>query len=484
MKKRRVVLITCIFFIVGVGISSFLPESLSVFHFEIFIASLLALVLAFILYPKKIFIIALWGSFLFLGIWRFFISIPENTPDKIWFYNEQEINFLGAVSAEPDIRASSQKLEVRSFFLEGLRKSVSGKILVMSGLYPEYYYGDILEIKCKLKKPEKFEDFSYDKYLARFDIYSVCFWPELKVLPKNDLSKEELRAKGRLMLPTWFFKNVFSLKKKLQETINKGISEPEASLAGAMVLGYKRSIPDDLRNNFSQAGLAHIVAISGMHISIIILIIFNLSLNLGLKRKHSFYLCSLFLIFYISLIGFPASAVRAALMGFLVLLATHLGRVSRLDYTLVLTATALLLINPKQLISDISFQLSFLAVLGIAYLYPILKKKIFLFFKRKLNKFWETVLNILIITISAQIFTLPLVFYNFKIISLISPLANLLVLWSLPFVLISIFVGMALSLIFPVLAVFFFLPASLFLKYIIFVSDFLVKIPFSNFVFK
>lgn len=484
MKKRRVVFLTCIFFIIGVGIASFLPERLNVFHLEIFILFAFLLILVFISWPKKSFQVFLWSAFLFLGIWRLFISIPENTPDKILFYNEQEINFLGVISTEPDIRETNQKLEIESFFLKNSEKEIRGKVLITTNIYPEHSYGDILEIKCELKKPEKFNDFSYDKYLARFDIYSACWWPELKNISKSSLFEKEQTARDKLVLPTWFFKNIFALKKILHQKINSGISEPEASLANAMVLGYKRGIPNDLREKFSFAGLSHIAAISGMHISIIILIIFNFSLFVGLKRQHSFYLCCLFLIFYISLIGFPASAFRASLMGFLVLLAVHVGRISRLDHTLVLTATILLLINPKQLMSDIGFQLSFLAVLGIAYLYPIFKKKISIFFKNNGNRFLEAILNILAVTVSAQIFTLPIVFYNFKTISLISPLANLLVLWSLPFVLISVFAGLILSFLFPALSVLFFSPASLLLKYIIFVSEFLVKIPFSFFFFK
>ncbi len=482
--KRRAVFFSCLFFILGVGIASFLPERLIRFNFGIFVCFAVGLILTFVFYPRKFFVYALWASFLFFGIWRFFIGIPENTPDKIWFYNGKEAVFWGAVAAEPEYSTKNQKLKIKSFWVGNFDRKIKGNILVFTDLYSEYKYGDILEIKGELTTPEKFEDFAYDKYLARYDIYSICYSPEIRLLKESDLGREEFFSKKKLFLPVWFYGNIFVLKKKIRETINIGLPEPEAGLARAMVLGYKSGVPERIRDNFSYAGLSHILAISGLHIGIIIAIIFNFILFLGAERKYAFYFTVIWLIFYVILIGVPASAARAGIMGFLVLFALHSGRLNRLDYALAITAAIFCFINPKQLMADIGFQLSFLAVLGIAWFYPIFSQKILLFFKEEKNRAGKIIFNSFAVTLSAQIFTLPIIACNFKIISLISPLSNLLVLWALPFILISIFIGLFLSSVFFPFAVFFFLPATLLIKYVILISGLLVRIPFAYFIFK
>lgn len=488
MNRRKVVFVTCLFFVFGIFITSIFFENLNNFHFIIFVCFLGSLVLTFFFYPRKIFIASLWGAFLFLGVWRVLIAVPENTPDKIWHYNDNKISFIGEIMKESDVRASNQKLTVNVITMND--RGVSGRVLVTTGVYPEYEYGDILEIKCKLKKPERFEDFAYDKYLARYNIYSVCGFAQINKLDnKNSL-----------------FRVIFRIKRKIGRIINNGLPEPQSSLANAMILGYKRGIDNDLRDSFSKIGISHIIAISGMHISIMVAVLFGFFLNLGLKRRHVFYIISLFLIFYVMLIGLPASAVRASLMGFLVLLAMHVGRLNRLDYALVLVAFILLLINPKQLIADVGFQLSFLAVFGIAYIYPVfdsfyneLKETIAIkrlsndvaissllklrnyFISFVATKSFKIFYDILAITLSAWISTLPIIVYNFKVISFISPISNLLVLWTLPFILISIFIVIPFCAILPNLSVLFFLPTNMLLKYVVFIADFLASIPFAFF---
>ncbi len=419
---------------------------------------------------NKIRIIALTGLFLFLGLWRYAIGLPVNTPDKISYYNGQSVTITGVVANESDIRQRNMKLEVRSERLVDSDRKVDGKILVTTNLYPRYNYGDKLEITCDLQAPEEFQGFAYDRYLARYDIYSVCYYPRLVNLGTGQ--------------GNWLYGKIFKLKDKFRDTINQGLGEPEASLARAIILGDKRSIPNDLREKFSQAGISHIVAISGMHISILAALVSVFLLSIGLKRKHAFYASGLFLVFYIILIGLPASAMRAGLMGFLVLWALYLGRLNKLVNTLVLAAVILLLVNPKLLRDDIGFQLSFLAVLGITYVYPlfnswfekILEKRL-LFLKT--SSAFKGVRDILNITIAAQVFTLPIIAYNFSQVSIIAPLTNLLILWALPVVMVAVLGALGLSLMLPAFSVAFFWPSLALLKYIIIITNSLLKIPVS-----
>ena len=174
----------------------------------------------------------------------------------------------------------------------------------------------------------------------------------------------------------------------------------------------------------------------------------------------------------------PASAMRAGLMGFLALLAMNLGRLNRLTNSLVFAAVVLLIINPKLLRDDIGFQLSFLAVLGIAYIYPLIdewREK----YTKNSSKLIKASLALINITIAAQVFTLPLLAYNFSQVSIISPISNLLVLWALPLLIICLLSALILSFIFHSFSVVFFLPSFILLKYIIAAAELAVKIPYS-----
>jgi competence protein ComEC len=485
-SKSRIFLISCLAFIAGVAIASFL--SIKIIQNDLWwFAGIVGCAVLLILFRtnEKSGLTVLIGLFLFLAIWRYSIGLPIDTPDKIWHYNGRTVIVSGAVSDEPDIRQNNVKLEVKSRKLKIFQElqspkadwnSVSGKISVTTNLYPAYNYGDELEIVCELQAPEKFQGFAYDRYLARYDIYSVCYYPDIK-LTGSGIARDTT--------VDWLYSNIFSLKSKLREIINYGLSEPEASLAGAIVLGDKRSIPDDLRQRFSQSGLSHIMAISGLHISILAMLVMSLLLGLGLPRKKAFWLAVLFLLVYIVLIGLPASALRAGLMGFLALYAMNIGRLNKLTNSLVFAAVVLLLFNPKLLRDDISFQLSFLAVFGIAYVYPIFDgwfekfSKIFSKFSKDSQGATRIIYSAFSITLAAQVFTLPIIAYNFFIISIVAPLSNLLVLWTLPLLISLVLTALILSLMLPQLAVLFFLPAGLLLKYIIFIVERSTELPYA-----
>ncbi len=480
--KSKVFLYCLIFFIFGIGIVSFLSNEIikqDILWFSLLVSCLVVVIL-FWKY-EKLRLIALLGLFLFLGAWRYSISIQANSPDKIWYYNGQNMEVLGYVCNEPDVRSNNQKLEICVESLERLSLQiggsasydVSGKILVSTNIYPTYYYGDRLKINCELKAPEKFNSFSYDRYLARYNIYSVCYYPSLLRETERGLSLKEV-----------IYKKIFSFKHLLQNKINSSLNEPEAGLANAIFLGYKKNLPSELRDDFSKVGISHVMAISGMHIGIISIILMSTLIGFGLKRKHAFYLATFILILYIIIIGLPASAMRAGFMGFLVLWALNLGRLNKITNSLFLTAVILLLINPRLLRDDIGFQLSFLAVLGIIYFYPFMSD----FFEKVLKKiikpgkvfsFLKIINDIFILTISAQILTLPIIAYNFFGASIISPLSNLLIIWILPFLLVGIMLALVLSLIISSLSILFFAPVGIMLKYIIIVTEFLVNIPYA-----
>lgn len=477
------IFIACWLFSGGIILASYLPKDWLFFSLYYFSAAIISLIFVAKFWRKKRIRAAfIWAAFLFFGIWRFAVSLPINSPDQIFYYNGHKVEFIGVVSAEPIVKGGSQKLEMQSLEIKiPLSREAGGNVLVIASIYPQYNYGDVLKITCKLEQPQNFSGFDYEKYLAAQGIYSTCSFPKISSLNSKTFPPEILKKEKSLTRFYFLFSGIYRIRAALSATIDNGMAEPEAGLLKAFILNDP-TVPDDLNLSFRQSGLSHIVAISGSHISELIGIAFFCLLFLGLNRRHAFWFCVPLIIFYVAMVGSPASATRAGIMGFLVLLAMYLGRLSRLDYTLALSGVVMLLFNPMLVIADAGFQLSFLAVLGMIYLYPV--------FIKKLEKIYDgrpaiikTLCEAGALTIAAQIFTAPILIFGFHQISLIAPLANLFALWAAPFIMISAFIAMALSAIIPSGSLIFFIPTDLLVKYLIAVAQISAQVPFAYWKF-
>ena len=212
--------------------------------------------------------------------------------------------------------------------------------------------------------------------------------------------------------------------------INSLLPEPHASLLNGILFGIKASMPRTFYNALIDTGTLHIIALSGMNISILAALTAQTTLFLGRKASSIFTIC--LIVLFTIFVGASPSIVRAAIMGCLSLIAVYFGRQSWGLLSLFFASGIMLLIN-FSLIKNISFQLSFLATFGI-----ILANKKMEHLKRKslieqprLN--WNQLIPVfkenLRLTLSAQLFTLPVILYNFHRLSLIAPLANLLTEW-------------------------------------------------------
>ncbi len=328
------------------------------------------------------------------------------------------------------MRADNIKYEVQT---EG------GRALLVAEKYPAYQYGDKLEIFGKLKTPNSDEDFDYAKYLAKDEIYSIVYYPEVKFLQSGQDSW--LKASPF----DWLRARLFWVKNKFENSINQILAEPQASLLAGLLLGEKRGFSPGLIDDFSRTGTTHIIALSGYNITIIavaLIALFNLFM---VRRQISFWLAAAVIILFVIMTGGSASAVRAAVMGILVLIAQQAGRLYSIRNALVFAGAVMIYFNPKVLTFDLGFQLSFAATLGLVYLSPILQRWLtpkaepavlsgFAQSNRKniLPKVLLPLKEVLIATLSAQIAVLPLLVINFGRLSLIAPLANLLILLFIP----------------------------------------------------
>ncbi|MBW6440513.1 ComEC family competence protein [Patescibacteria group bacterium] len=368
------------------------------------------------LFPLALFVFIIFFS---LGLIR--IEINKLTNNDISFIenlNGEEILLQGKISEAPSIRNGKQKIVLSNIKNEQIENSLSrlGNVIVYLERYPEYNRGDEISLKGKLNVPEDFDGFEYQDYLFAQGIYFVVYYPKVELIENAD---KDIQLQ------------IAIYRKRASEVARKIYSQPQAGIINAMVLGEKSDLSDETLEGFNRTGTRHIIAISGLHMTIIGVLIMFLLLAFGLNRNFAFYLAVLGIFFYVTLVGFPPSAVRASVMSVMILLAVKVGRISSAGIAVIFAGSLMLLFNPNLLRYDTGFQLSFLAVLGIIYIFPKLDS---LF--KKYPDFLK-IKSMFLITISAQIATLPIIMKSFGQFFVLSVFANILVLPFVPVVMIG-----------------------------------------------
>lgn len=241
------------------------------------------------------------------------------------------------------------------------------------------------------------------------------------------------------------------LRSKLKDTLFDNIKDKDsASVAYAMITGEKDYISWEMSQTYKTSGLAHILAVSGMNISFLIICIGFLFSKIKGNRIIKFLITSAFIVFYCALCGFVPSVTRAGIMGIVMLLAKATGqRIDSLN-SLGFSAIVLLLIKPLY-IYDVSFLLSYASVFAIVCLYSKILHVLKKVFKGKiLSHFAE----LIAMTLSANIGIYPLMAYYFNSFSLYSLLVNIVLLPLINIAFILLFAGCIFALIIPVLGFF------------------------------
>lgn len=462
MIASKIFLYFCLSFIGGIFISSFSFVSQSIL-LMVSISGIL-LISAFWKY-KKFVVVGFCLLFLILGIWRhqsIELNIVNSELRKLNGL-EENITLVGTVVFEPDIREKSIKLTLDNLMVETeeMRSKllpVNGRVLVTTWRYPEYKYGNRLKITGQLENPPIFEDFNYKDYLKKEGIYSVMSWPEIELLAKE--TQFSSLEKG--------YAKILNFKEKLRGSIYQNLSPSQGSILGAMVLGDKRKLTDNLKEKLNITGVRHITAISGLHVAILTSALMAILIALGFWRQQAFWFSVVLIALFIIMTGFQSSAVRAGIIGGLFLLGQYLGRMSVSSRSIVIAAALMLAHNPLLLKLDVGFQLSFLAMMGIIYLMPIFQDWL-----TSTSKFlvWRQLKNVLAMTLSAQVFTLPILIYNFGYLSLVAPVTNILIVPLLPFIMLLGFISGLTGIIFQPLGWVFSWPAWGLLTYLIKVVD-------------
>lgn len=467
-SKSRTFLMFCFCFISGVGLFSIQKIDKDV-QLIVFYAFLIVGVLLFLYWNNLKYRFGfLCLLFFILGGLRFYLEVPYKDSSHLSYYNDQHMLFSGVIKQEIGRTVFGSQVILNSFAIGG--EKVRGRVLLELPLYTELKLGDMVLVECDLKTPVGKESFlNYDKYLARNGVWSVCGGRgRVEKLSGDDF---------------WFqkiYNNFFNLKQKLQNRVDALWAEPQSALVSGLLYGARSGFSQELAQDFGKVGLSHIVAISGYNISIVAVVLMKILVGIGLNKRRAFFGVLVGIILFVLFTGASASVVRAGIMGVVVLLAAQLGRLSRVGNVLVFTAVAMLLMNPFVLIWDAGFQLSFLSTLGLVYISPVLNN----FGIKNKNNFLQIIIESLATTLSAIIATLPLILFQFGRLSIVAPLANILVLWVIPFLMFFSFLSIVLSYIFYYAGIILAFFTYFGLKYVIITVHYLASWPWASVEFK
>ena len=285
---------------------------------------------------KAIILAAVCLIALFGGALLFTASLPANDESHLQFYNDQEVEIQGVINADPEVRDKTTHIRLSDIEIwrDNRGQEVSGDALLFAPRYPAYHYGDVLQVTGRLETPPTLDDFDYESYLERQGIYATMSYPEIKILDTG---------KGVKPL-AW----VYWLRNQMSETLAKVLPEPQASLAQGIVLGTRYNIPAEVKADFVSTGTAHILAISGVNLSIIAGMLVSIGIWLFGRRRYIYVWLALGIIWlYALLTGMNPPVVRGAIMASLFLAAELLGRQRTAITSLAFAAAIMVGIEPS-----------------------------------------------------------------------------------------------------------------------------------------
>jgi competence protein ComEC len=365
----------------------------------------------------------IWISIIFgiCGALWFTLRLPHFDQNSLSTYNGiGAVTIEGVIDADPDVRDTYISLRVNADRLTTPDRSshpVEGIVLVRPSRPAEFRYGDRLRVTGQLTAPPEFATFNYADFLARQGVYSMIDRPQVKVLARDQ---------GSPILSA-----IYAFRNRAYVVIQQILPEPQASLLSGILLGIDAGLPADVQENFRVTGTSHIIAISGYNIVILIGIFSTITVGL-VGRRRAFYIIVIGLLVYAVMVGGSASVVRATIMGILLLWADHIGRPYAAPNALFASGIVMTFFDPNTLF-DVGFQLSFMATLGLMVYARPFAHSTHAFLARLFNRTWARQLvdilnDALLVTLAAQVTTLPLLMVYFRQLSTVALIVNPLVL--------------------------------------------------------
>lgn len=397
----------------GVSMASFLAPSPFLFMVSnVVIATMFLCLTSYVIFYKQHYNYHYrWIAGIILGTLIFF-SGYSLTANKSLHLNPAHFStsncemLIVTVSSEPKL--SGDILRFESDVIQGYKKkkfiALNGKLLVAlkTNSQSNYKYGDLLMIPSsftEIEPPYNPSEFDYKAYLADHGISYQTF-------VNKGLTRLIDHETGNPVIAY-----AFNLREKLVLKFNKYISDKDNSaVASTLILGYRADLSRELLNAYSKTGTMHVLSVSGMHVSIVFMVMLFMLKFMDRNKQLQLIRAALIITliwFYAIITGFSAAACRAALMLSFVILGKAIKR-NQNTYNLLATSAVLLLIYNPLFLFDVGFQLSYIAVIGLVYIYP---KLYHLLYVR--NWFGDQIWSYLTLSTAAQLATFPLSMYYF-----------------------------------------------------------------------
>lgn len=392
---------------------------------------------------------------------RLIFAFTKDTSEMVNIYAGKNVEIIGQISDEPLTKDFNKSFTVVVEKIDG--KNLDTNIKVTTNRYENYEYGQKLILKGKIQRPANFKSngnrtFDYINYLLKDDIYFIIKNPEIIVIDNgNSFSIRSI---------------LFKIKRGFIRNLEKTLGEPHSALAGGLVVGEKSALGKDLIEDFRKAGLIHIVVLSGYNITIVADSIRRMLSFL--PRNLGIILGAVGIIVFGILVGGGATVIRSCLMATIALLSEFLRKDYNVGRALFIAGAIMLIQNPMILLYDPSFQLSFLATVGLLLLSSPIEKKLG-FITEKFG-----IRGLVASTLATQIFVSPYILYMMGQLSIIGLIVNILVLPIIPITMLLVtmtgllgFISESLSLITAWLSHFL-------LSYELFMVRFFADLPFSS----
>ena len=368
---------------------------------------------------SKVLSLFLYLSWISLGLLQYGRALPD--ADKDYLADRQFTQLIGDVVEEPMNKESSIRLRVdlrAGIDSLGNTQAVSGRLLLTvyrdSSVAQLVTYGDRVQFSANVQRvapPYNPHEFDYKHYLANRGIHHQ------QRLPITQIQVLEARTNG--------YTHILNAKERVIKQFRANISDQTAfSVAAALVFGYRAEMDSEIYAAFTNTGTIHILSVSGMHVSMVFILLTFILRPLDrwtYGKTLRFIVVLSFIWMYVLLTGMAPPILRAGIMISFFVFSEWIGRRQQSLNALFASGFCILWYDPNMLF-DVGFQLSYLAMLGIFLIFPLLRS---MYLPR--NRWFRTITEYSYISIAAQLVTTPLTLYYFGQFPNYFLLANLLI---------------------------------------------------------
>lgn len=436
---KRLICIASIGYILGIILRLYFSS------ITFFIA--LVFIILLIKKDKKIIILLLFVILSFI-----YVDILENEYNRI---ENKQIEEKAVIIS--DIQEKEYKYIYEAKFLKNNKKVLIS--IKKSQQIDKINYGDLIYLEGKLEIPKiatNYKGFDYRQYLKTKKIQGIVIADNVKIL----------KAKYKNNL-------IYQMQKKIKAIIKEKLPSETGDLLLAILLGDKKDLSEQIQINFKNSNLSHMLAVSGAHVSYIIIGLTYITQNSIMGKRKARVFCIFFLIIFMAITNFTPSVTRACIMAILTLVSEILYKKADIYTNISISALIILLYNPYSLL-DLGFKLSFGGTIGIVIFMRFIKKK------QEEPKLLNYIKQMALVSICANIIIIPIIMNNFNTVSLTFLVSNIL---ASPILAIIVIVGFSIIIISIIshslsnLLVFW---LNLILNLLIKISSFCSKLPFAK----